>query len=104
MENKDGKTVFLGYRRAIGIMDIQGIVDYTKLNGSFEKVILVASIPLTEAVQNYLDKNLKILVPVDVIIVKNVTKKVREMDGWGDNIWAINLNEFGNRVMSSDAD
>jgi len=98
------KTIFLGYRRAIGIMDVQGIVNYMKNNEPFEKVILVSGADLTEPVKKYIEKYLKPLVPVEVIVEKNYVKKAREMDHFGDNVWAVNLNEFGDRAMSEDAD
>jgi hypothetical protein len=98
------KKILLGYRTAIGIMDIQGIVDYMNKQEPFQKVILIAAHPLTDAVKNYIEKNLKPLVPVEVIITDNIEEEVRKRDKCCDEIWAINLNDFGNRALSFDAD
>ena len=98
------KTILLGYRTTIGIMDIQGIVDYMNKQESFQKVILIAAHPLADAVKNYIEKNLKPLVPVEVIITDNIEEEVRKRDKCCDEIWAINLNDFGNRALSFDAD
>ncbi len=100
----DKKTIFLGYRKAIGIVDIRGIADYVKEHGPFEKVVLIAARPLTEPVQNYIDKYLKPTSPVEVIITDDIEEEVRKRDKCCDNIWAVNLNDFGNRALSFDAD
>lgn len=100
----DKKTIFLGYRKAIGIMDIRGIADYMKEHGTFEKIILIAAHPLTKPVHNYIEKYLKPLSPVEVIVSDDIEEEVRKRDKCCDNIWAVNLNDFGNRALSFDAD
>ncbi len=105
MEERKGE-IFVGYRRAIGITDIQGIVDYIKDNEPLKKVYLIAVHPLAGPVAEYLEKNLKPLVPVEFVLTNNFDRSIDEIKERheGEEVWVTSLNDFGDRALSFDPD
>ena len=104
MERKG--DIFVGYRKAIGIMDIEGIISYIKNEESLKKIYLISEIPVAHAVKKYIEKNLLPLVPVETIVSDDFDKEVNRIKVMhaGEDVWAENLNDFGDRAMSFDAD
>ncbi len=101
---KNKKEIFVGYRRVIGITDIQGIADYIKSEKPFKKVYLIATLPLAGPVSEYLKKNLEPLVPVKFILTDNFEKAIKEIKNQCKDreVWVTDLNDFGDRVLSFD--
>ncbi len=104
MEKKG--EIFVGYRRAIGITDIQGIVDYMEDNEPFKKVYLIATHPLADPVSEYLEKNLKPLTEVEFILTKDFDETIDEIKERHkeEEMWITSLDDFGDRALSFDPD
>ncbi len=100
------REIFVGYRRVIGITDIQGIVDYIKEGEAFKKVYLVATHPLAGPVAEYLEKNLKPLVAVEFLLTDNFDRTIDEIKEHhkDEEVWVTSLNDFGDRALSFDPD
>ncbi len=104
MERKG--DVFVGYRKAIGIMDIEGIVSYIKNEEPLKKVYLISEFPVNSIVKKFIEKNLSSLVPFELIVAKDFDKeieRIKELHNQED-VWVENLNNFGDRAMSFDVD
>ena len=98
--------VFVGYRKAIGIMDIEGIVSYMKSEEPLKKVYLISEFPINPVVKKYIEKNLSSLVPFELIVARDFGKeieRIKELHNQED-VWVQNLNDFGDRAMSFDVD
>ncbi len=100
------KEILVGYRRAIGITDIQGIIDYIKEEEPLEKVYLLAAHPIAEPVKEYAEKNLKGLVPFEFIVCKNFDEEIERIKALhkGKEVWVTSLDDFGDRALSFDPD
>ena len=98
--------VFVGYRRTIGIMDIQGVLSYIKEEESLKQIYLIAEFPVTNAVKRYIAKNLLAKIPVEIIISKDFDEEIDKIKKLhdGEDVWVENLNDFGSRAMSFDPD
>ena len=104
MERKG--DVFVGYRRAIGIMDIEGIVSYIKNEEPLKKIYLISELPVNPVVKKYIEKNLSSLVTFELIVAKDFSKEIERIKELynQEDVWVENLNDFGDRAMSFDVD
>ncbi len=88
---KEGKMIFIGYRRQIGRDDVESIGEFLKKHKEFDEIYMVHKEALTAVVKGLIDKK-----EYHTIQTEYLRKTLKELRSKGKNK-AYFLDEFGGR-------
>ncbi|MCD6507992.1 hypothetical protein J7M22_15400 [Candidatus Poribacteria bacterium] len=104
VKKKGKEEIFVGFADEIGILDLQGVEEYTQ-NENVKKVYLIARKPLGERVLEYLKTRSALKGKIEfkrADRLRDEVRKIKRMNSQHYKVKVYDLREFGKRAMSLD--
>ncbi len=87
--------IFVGYRRQVGRVDVEGVAEFIKSKNIYSKVYILHISPLHPSIKELIDKY-----GFFEILTTNFKKEIARLKK-EDKVDAYDLNDFGGRSMRS---